>query len=141
MKMRYIVLLVNIFYAAGLVKTGNRLARLAKNCLGFYRAHFSDSVVYDQSWWDERFYGSTILDKNTICPSIDEYATAYHYASIELIIAKELFRLQKFVKPSAVLDVGTGAGHWINFYQRIGAKKLYGIDVSKKVIDSLSAKY
>lgn len=131
----------NILYSLGLVRTGNYLIRFTKLSLGFYRKFFMRSKICPKSWWDEKFYVSNILDKNTISDSIDVYSAAYHYASIELLITKELFRLKKYIKLETIVDIGTGAGHWINFYQCLGAKNIYGIDISEKVISYLRKKY
>lgn len=119
----------------------NRLARFAKLNLGLYRTYFTTQKAYSKSWWDKKFYSSSVFDKNTISNSIDEYATAYHYASLELIIAKEFFRLKDMIKVEYILDIGTGAGHWIDFYRRIGVTKLIGLDVSEKAINALRKKY
>ena len=137
--MRYMFLILNSLYSIGFVRTANRIARLWKLSLGLYNKQ--GVQAYSKSWWDERFYGASVLDRNTISNSIDEYATAYHYASVELIIAKELFNLKDEIKTDNILDVGSGAGHWIDFYRRIGGKNLIGLDVSEKVISALREKY
>lgn len=139
--MRSLFIVINALYSVGFVRVANRLARLGKLSFGLYNKHFTTHKTYEKSWWDEDFYGSTVLDKNTISNSIDEYATAYHYASIEQIIAQEFFNRKDTLTILKVLDIGSGSGHWIDFYHRIGATNLIGLDVSRKAIDVLKKKY
>ena len=40
-----------------------------------------------------------------------------------------------------MLDIGSGAGHWIDFYRSCHVKTILGIDISENIINFLKKKY
>tara|TARA_A100000164_G_scaffold360378_1_gene374010 strand:+ start:584 stop:1384 length:801 start_codon:yes stop_codon:yes gene_type:complete len=139
--MKFIYSIVNVLYNFGLTRLANYFFRYCKNFKGFYQSFISKPKIYEKEWWDENFYDLDVTDSDTISASIDKYSSAFHFASIELLITKELFLLKDKIDIDQVLDIGSGAGHWIDFYKNLGAKNLVGIEVSNKAINFLSKKY
>lgn len=120
----------------------NRFRRLDKIARGAIRTFGSSQQAYSSDWWDRRFYRSAALsDSQTISSSIDPYSTGYHYASIELILTKYFFDHKDSIDSREALDIGSGSGHWVGFYDRMGFRRITGIDVSAKAIEHLRGKY
>lgn len=140
-RVKILNLSISILYKLGLVRIANYLEHFFISIKGFYIDRFTNIKEYKINWWDEHFYNSNIQDSKTISKIIDPYSTAYHYASIRLLITKQLFNLKYKIKLKKILDVGCGSGHWIDFYHNFGVKEFCGIDVSRKVIEFLKQKY
>ena len=97
---------------------------------------------YDpRTWWDRRFYTRGVSDRQTLWDGQDPLSAAYHYASVELILLRELRRRRFDPRGASVLDVGSGAGHWIDLYLELGAARVDGVDVSAACVQHLRAKY
>lgn len=99
----------------------------------------SRTAPYKRSWWDDEFYPEQIDDSATIVSGTNPLSAKHHYASIELLLTRRLFNIRKEV--ASVCDVGSGAGHWIEFYQSIGAKQITAVDVSSKAVRHLMQQY
>jgi SAM-dependent methyltransferase len=97
-----------------------------------------DAKRYFESW--HRASGS-LEDSETIAPGADPLRTAYHYNAVENAIMDCLAR-RTLASPLVVLDVGSGAGHWIDFYRRVfGASSVVGLELSALAVAGLRAKY
>jgi SAM-dependent methyltransferase len=97
-----------------------------------------DAKRYFESW--HRASGS-LEDSETIAPGADPLRTAYHYNAVENAIMDCLAR-QLLPSPLTVLDVGSGAGHWIDFYRRVfAASSVVGLELSALAAEGLRAKY
>jgi len=97
-----------------------------------------DAKRYFESW--HRASGS-LEDSETIAPGADPLRTAYHYNAVENAIMDCLAR-RTLPSPLAVLDVGSGAGHWIDFYRRVfDASSVVGLELSALAVAGLRAKY
>ena len=87
--------------------------------------------VVKADWWDKKFYSGGIKsDASTISKHTDEVVSRYHYSSLELLLLKYFHNRGVNICDSCILDIGSGAGHWVDFYKKLGAKKLAAIDVS-----------
>ncbi|RVU36774.1 class I SAM-dependent methyltransferase [Hwanghaeella grinnelliae] len=93
------------------------------------------------TWWDENFYEDSISDSDTIGPGRNRYSTAYHYASVEALICKALFERLENGPVGDVIDIGSGAGHWLDFYTQLGASSLHGVEVSQRAYKALNERY
>jgi len=93
------------------------------------------------SWWDSDFYISGVTDRQTISPRKSEMSSLYHYCSVEELILRHLFNNNIATDNINILDIGSGSGHWIDFWQKLGAYSIDGIDISKSSIDHLKSKY
>ena len=92
-------------------------------------------------WWDKRFYTDGVSDRKTMDPQKSPYSARYHYNSVEMQILKHLYNKNTSINQSRVLDIGSGSGHWIDFFRSLGSSKTIGIDVSLSSVDFLKNKY
>ena len=124
-----------------LLKT--KLYKAAKVANGLYRTRLRrDSSEYDpSSWWDRVFYTQGVSDAKTISPQRSRNSAAYHYASVELLILRHLVNHEIDVRDARVFDIGTGAGHWIDFYLRLGATRCVAVDVSERAIQHVAERH
>lgn len=98
--------------------------------------------IYDsREWWDESFYTEGVSDRQTISQKKNQISARYHYTSVELQILKHIFNYDIEIEGSTVLDIGSGAGHWIDFYKSLGSSKTIALDVSLEAVNYLKAKY
>lgn len=99
-------------------------------------------MPYDGThWWDESFYTLGISDRQTISQQMSVISSKYHYASMEMLILKHLHNHNLSIEKSDVLDVGSGSGHWIDFYKSMGANQITGMDISRSSYNYLKNKY
>ena len=74
-------------------------------------------------------------DSDTINSSYGNMYTLFHYNFIENVI------MQNLASCESVLDVGSGYGHWIEFYKEIYSSDVDFIDISKRVQINLRMRY
>lgn len=119
------------------------LSKRAKITLGILNTYVrkKGSTYDDAKWWDASFYTTGVSERQTIAPDKSEATANYHYASVEKLILKDLSAHQVSISGSSVLDIGSGAGHWIDFYRSQEAGTLAGMDVSESAFDHLQEKY
>lgn len=86
---------------------------------------------YNDSEWFDDFYADGISDRQTISPNKDHLSTRYHHHSLELLICRHLCK-NRIPMNFPVLDIGSGAGHWIDFYRSLGVPSIVGKDVSMR---------
>ena len=80
-------------------------------------------------------------DRITLAPFAQSAPTRFHYNATENSILKCLVRHPVREAP-AVLDIGSGAGHWVDFWlDAFDASFVCGIDISATCAESLRAKY
>lgn len=97
-----------------------------------------DPKRYFESW--HRASGS-LEDAETIAPGAGALRTAYHYNAVENAIMESLAG-RPICAPLSVLDVGSGAGHWIDFYRRVfDARAVVGLELSSLAVEALREKY
>lgn len=102
----------------------------------------SKSEAADKAWGDKKFYAAGIKsDASTISVYTSEIVSKYHYSSIELKILGYLHNNQREVTDKTVLDIGSGSGHWLEFYGSLGARRLTGVDVSEVSCHYLTSKF
>jgi SAM-dependent methyltransferase len=95
----------------------------------------------DATWWDAHFYTDGVSDRQTLSPRKSVITAKYHYASMELQILKHLRNNEIAVSQATILDIGSGSGHWIDFYSALEPRKITGIDVSASAYNFLRKKY
>jgi trans-aconitate methyltransferase len=125
-----------------------------KNLLRFFPWRFLKAYVYPitvrgtkQPYQAARYFDSyyraagEISDRITIGPAVSAQHSRYHYNCVENSIIRALLRCRVKKQP-VVFDLGSGAGHWIDFYRdTFAAPYVCGLDISKVCADSLRRKY
>ncbi len=102
--------------------------------------------LYQRQYDDETFWRSFYAlsrrcdDCSTIAPDFPELNAAFHYNAVENgIIA---FLQKRGFSPERVLDVGSGTGHWIEFYSRLfPVKSIVGVDISADAVERLRERF
>ena len=80
-------------------------------------------------------------DATTIGRTANPLLARYHYNAVENAILEQMLSGELPARP-AVLDAGSGAGHWIEFYRRaLGAVELVGVEISASAAAALHAAY
>ena len=101
-----------------------------------YQSQFDARDFFDQ------FHGisESSDDSTTISPGYSQLKSQYHYNLVENGIISHL--LQAEFEPRDVLDVGSGTGHWINFYLSLfELSAIYGVDISAVAVEKLSERF
>lgn len=82
-----------------------------------------------------------LTDSVTLAPNVHPAHCKYHYNATENSIISSFVRWPLREAPS-VLDIGSGAGHWIDFWlATYSASFVCGFDVSKTCAEALRTKY
>lgn len=102
-------------------------------------------VPYDaQAAWNVRYEGydeGGIDDVTTIKRGADPRLTLYHYNTVENAILEHALHTPFPDRPS-VLDIGSGAGHWIDFYRSaFDARRVVGLELSAPAAGALRSRY
>jgi SAM-dependent methyltransferase len=97
-----------------------------------------DAKQFFESWY--RASGETPTDADTIAPGRSALATRYHYNAVENAIIEYLVS-RPSLRWSRVLDIGSGAGHWINFFRALGAEEVVGVEISAAAVRALEQKF
>jgi SAM-dependent methyltransferase len=84
---------------------------------------------------------STLSDTATIKKGYSPLRARYHYNAVENSVLQHFIR-HPAARPMRVLDVGSGSGHWIDFYRGvIGAEHVTGLELDPGVAQALQQKY
>ena len=119
------------------------LSKRKKILRGIYNTYFKSlGHEYDSAeWWDKSFYTEGISDEQTLASNKNPISSRYHYCSVELQILKHIYNQDINTEGNSVLDIGSGSGHWIDFYRSLGFQKSVGIDISQFSVNHLENKY
>jgi len=87
-----------------------------------------------------------LSDRITISPTVSKLASRYHYNLVENKIIEFFAGQSEFLRhdapPRRLLDIGSGAGHWIDFFDELfELEAAIGIEISSVCADKLRAKY
>jgi SAM-dependent methyltransferase len=98
-----------------------------------------DAKRFFESW--HRASPDSLSDAETIAHERSAVATRFHYNAVENAIIECLAR-RPLPSPLRVLDVGSGAGHWIDFYLKVfGASEVVALEISQPAVRALEARY
>jgi SAM-dependent methyltransferase len=97
-----------------------------------------DSVT--QRWWDEK-YAQGVSDSQTIGPGRSERWIRTHYESVERLLERDLERRGVDLAGKHVLDVGSGAGHWVEWALGRGAAHVTASDIALPSAEHLRARW
>ena len=103
-----------------------------------------NASAYDAQRFFESFYAASesggVSDSATLSPIEDVVTSRYHYAVAEKALIEALSR-HAIPAGGRVLDVGSGAGHWIAFYRTLFCpERIVGVDIARRSVDALAAK-
>jgi SAM-dependent methyltransferase len=97
---------------------------------------------YDSKKFFDQFHGLTDRcdGRVTIAPEYPELDARFHYNAVENAIILYLKRHR--VQARRVLDIGSGTGHWIDFYLSCaGATAVTGVDISEVAVRKLKRRF
>jgi SAM-dependent methyltransferase len=116
-----------------------KLWRHYKTIRGVYRTYLSkyNSSYAPQKYWDAYYSQEPVVDATTIDHGKELIPTRIHYNAIENIILSQFDRQELPIAEADVLDVGSGAGHWLKFYLGMGAQSVTGVEVSNGAATAL----
>jgi SAM-dependent methyltransferase len=101
-------------------------------------------VPYDAKRFFESWHQASpesLSDADTIASGRSALATRFHYNAVENSII-ECLAARPLPSSLRVLDVGSGAGHWIDFYLEIfGAEEVVGLEISEPALRALERRY
>lgn len=104
-----------------------------------------EKFPYQGDRFFESYYRSLLSrefsDRITIAPDVHPLHARVHYNATEISIIRCLLRHPVRDAP-IVLDIGSGAGHWIDFWlATLNASFVQGIDISSTCAEALRTKY
>ena len=121
--------------------TERKLKRIYKVLKGTLFTLTGKGNAWSGKYWDEHFYTDQIGDAQTISAQKSWLSAMHHYSSTENLIYRDFFNHGVATPFKNFLDIGSGAGHWIDFYRGIGAEQVTAIEVSEKCVAHLAEKY
>lgn len=120
---------------------------------------FEGAVPADERSFFESFYAASVrgtpTDRQTIGP-VTERESRFHYNAVENSILKVMARMDPVPEPAALvawtfakkkqdlalLDIGSGTGHWIDFgLDVLLASRATGIELVPQMVEFLRGKY
>lgn len=98
-----------------------------------------EAKEFFESW--HRSLPDELSDSGTISAGAGALDTRFHYNAVENAILS-YFAAAARRTAGSVLDVGSGAGHWIDFYLEVlGAREVVGIELSTLAVQQLADRY
>jgi SAM-dependent methyltransferase len=105
-----------------------------------------EASPYNAKKYFDSYHTSTrdgrITDGTTISPTFSPITSRYHYCVTEKAVIESLLNQPNVPTGGSLLDVGSGAGHWIDFYLEVlQPSHVTGMDISTPAIETLEKKY
>lgn len=90
----------------------------------------------------DRYHDQHADETALIAPDWKRYESHYHYNLVENGIVDILRKHAPTVAELDVLDIGSGTGHWVDFFSEVlEARSVVGADFSSTAVDRLTARY
>lgn len=108
--------------------------------------HRRRKEAYDaKAYYDARYAvargAGEFTDATAMQPGHSPLRTRYHYNAVENAILEALLPSPPPERFS-VLDVGSGAGHWVAFYRdALGAASVVGVEISTPAVEGLRERF
>lgn len=120
-----------------------KLWRHYKLARGLYRTFLGGyGNRYDHAgYWEEYYRTAPVEDSTTIDHGKEAIPTRIHYNAIENLILSHCDRAGIAVEGARVMDIGSGAGHWLRFYLGMGAATVTGVEVSSGAAGALERQF
>lgn len=93
-----------------------------------------------KDYWERRLEGQPDL-RGVGCIGFNENYNNYLYSLKISALENVLNKYPIIIKGKSILDVGCGTGFFVDYYNKKGAKKITGVDITKKSISLLKEKY
>jgi SAM-dependent methyltransferase len=95
-----------------------------------------------RTYWEELLAEQYNLS-GVAYPELPESFNARFYRASEAAVRRALRRADfaAGARPGRVLDVGAGTGAWIDFWSRLGAQEIVGVDLTETAVARLSKRY
>lgn len=89
-------------------------------------------------FFQEVIFSKTKEERDLINNEWPLFWAKYHYNLVENGIMEEMYETGLFSKQLDVIDIGSGTGHWIQFYaEYFNVKQIFGVDFTDKSIKFL----
>lgn len=83
-----------------------------------------------------------LSDRATVAHDADPWYARFYYNSIENLIVRFVADYDLRLDDAEILDVGSGAGHWIDYFRCLtDGSHVVGTDLSRAAVDVLHKKY
>jgi SAM-dependent methyltransferase len=122
----------------------NRIRSKLWNVIQRFRARHAKQSYDADSFWDSYYnIAESHTDATTIAlnSSENDPASKYHYNTVENHIYNILIKQGHTPDGKKVLDIGSGAGHWIDFWLESNADSVTGVEISEVASTRLTEKY
>lgn len=94
--------------------------------------------VFFESWYRS---SAELTDGLTISQNYNPFWTRYHYNATECSIIRG-FAARGYPMQPTVLDIGSGAGHWVDFYRNVfAARSVTAVEFVEEVCEKLRLRY
>ncbi len=104
------------------------------------KEHYDAKAYYDARYAVARQAGE-FTDATAMQPGHSPLRTRYHYNAVENAILEALIPAPP-PEDFSVLDVGSGAGHWVGFYREaLGAGTVVGVEISTPAVEGLRERF
>jgi SAM-dependent methyltransferase len=103
----------------------------------------SKQQPYNAKEFFELFWKSNegFEDRHSINPTQSELHSKFHYNLVENNMIEFLVDYDYNVADLDVLDIGSGTGHWLRFWNSLFANSVTGIEISETAFDNLQKKF
>lgn len=103
----------------------------------------SKQQPYNAKEFFESFWKSNegFEDRHSINPTQSELHSKFHYNLVENNMIEFLVDHNYNVADLDVLDIGSGTGHWLRFWDSLSANSVTGIEISETAFDNLQKKF
>ena len=94
--------------------------------------------LYNAANFFDKFHSLSDVqdDRATISPDFPATYAKFHYNALENEIISYIKKHRLDTK--VILDIGSGAGHWIDFYYSVfNSSNIYGVDISEVAVSRL----
>jgi 2-polyprenyl-3-methyl-5-hydroxy-6-metoxy-1,4-benzoquinol methylase len=93
-----------------------------------------------KKYWEERLKAHFDL-KGVGCVGFNETYNKYLYSLKFSSLERTLYKHSVVIRGKSVLDIGCGTGLFVDYYNRRGAKRITGMDITNVSIFTLGGKY